>query len=78
MRLWVCTFFQNPGREVGQEVAEFFPSLAPGHDGLIAGEQQAEVIAESAVDGLLKTKLQDFWSSFALRLAAGEGTLRSG
>ncbi len=69
--------FLHPGREVGQKVAEFFPSLAARHDGLITGEQQAEVVAESAIDGLLEIQLQNFRGGFALGLAAGEGTLGS-
>ena len=69
--------FQNPGGEVGQEAAEFFPSLAPRHDGLVTGEKEAEIVAQPALDGLLETQLQDFRSGFALGLAAGEGALRS-
>jgi hypothetical protein len=70
--------FLHETREVGQEVAEFLPSLAARQDGLITGEEQAEVVAESAIDGLLETQLQNFGGGFSLRLAAGEWTLRSG
>ena len=70
--------FLYAGREVGQKVAEFLPSFAARRNGLITGEQEAEVVAESAVDGLLEAQLQNFRGGFALWLAAGERTLRSG
>ena len=71
-RLWVCASSCTRAERFGQEIAEFFPSLAPRHEGLVAGEQQAEVVAQSAVDGVLKFELQDLRSGFAFRLAAGE------
>ena len=63
---------------MGQQLAEFFPSLAPGREGLITGEQQPEIVTQPTVDSILETQLQNVRSGFALGLAAGKGALRSG
>src|ERR1700693_1081416 len=69
---------RDSGREVGQQVAEFFPPLPLRRHSLIAREQESQIVAKPAVDCFLETQLQNVRSGLAFRLAPNVGTLRSG
>ena len=66
-----------PRRNVGQEFAELLPALAARCLRLISGEQQAEIVAETSVYGVLEIDLQNLWGSRAFGSAAQERALRT-
>ena len=62
---------------VGQELTQGFPAFAPCRERLIAREQQAEIIAQSAIDGFLEVDRQHIRRGLAFRFAAQERALGS-
>ena len=67
--------FQALGLDVRKQAAKFFPFGAPGGDGVVAGQQQAQILFESTVDRVQKGDCQHFRSRLTRRNAARESIL---
>src|SRR5260370_14125888 len=65
------------GFKVRQQVAQFLPPLTARCDGVVAGNQQPEIVAQAAINRILEVQLQNFARGLALWLAAGERILGS-
>ena len=69
--------------DIRKHVAQFFPSFSPSDLGLVAGQQQAQIIAQAPINRSLEIDLQNlrgrlaFWSTpqkWVLR--PGKGNIR--
>ena len=59
--------FHPPRRNVGQQLSQRLPSLAARGLSLVAGQQEAKIRAQAAVDRISEVDLENFRRGLSLR-----------